>query len=65
MICAPVIDAVYVPDSAVNTYKAATGWSLISAKIHGISELNGGVTYATKAAWEAAGKPLALIDAYM
>lgn len=65
LICAPVIDAVYVPDSAVNTYKAATGWSLISAKIHGISELNGGVTYATKAAWEAAGKPLALIDAYM
>lgn len=59
------IDNIYVPDSAVNTYKTTSGWSAVASKIKGISELNGGVTYPTKAAWEAAGKPLALIDEYM
>lgn len=59
------IDNIYVPDSVVNTYKTASGWSAVASKIKGISELNGGVTYPTKAAWEAAGKPLALIDEYM
>ena len=59
------VDFIYVPDSAVNTYKTITGWDSVASKIKGISELNGGVTYPTEADWEAAGKPLALIDAYM
>lgn len=65
VIAEPAIDFIYVPDSAVNTYKTATGWDRVANKIKGISELNGGVTYPTEADWEAAGKPLALIDAYM
>lgn len=59
------IDYIYVPDSAVNTYKAASGWGPVANKIKGLSELNGGVTYATEADWVAAGKPLALIEEYM
>lgn len=30
---------IYVPDSAVDTYKAATGWSSYASKIHPMSEL--------------------------
>lgn len=59
------IDYIYVPDSAVNTYKAASGWGPVANKIKGLSELNGGITYATEADWVAAGKPLALIEEYM
>ena len=59
------ITAIYVPDSAVNTYKAASGWTPVASIIHPISDLNGGTKYATKALWEAAGKPVALIEEYM
>lgn len=59
------IDYIYVPDSAVNTYKTASGWQSVADKIKGISELNNGVTYATEADWVTAGKPLALIEEYM
>ena len=59
------ITAIYVPDSAVNTYKAASGWTSVASIIHPISDLNGGTKYATKALWEAAGKPVALIEEYM
>jgi len=63
-ICAyPSITAIYVPDSAVNTYKTTTGWTPVADKIHPISDLT---KYATRAAWEAAGKPdTALIEEYM
>ena len=61
----PNITAIYVPDSAVSTYKAASGWTSVASKIHGISELNNNTKYATKAAWEAAGKPVALIEECM
>lgn len=32
---------IYVPDSAVDAYKSASGWSSFSAKIKGISQYNG------------------------
>ena len=54
-----------MPDSAINTYKTASGWQSVADKIKGISELNNGVTYATEADWVTAGKPLALIEEYM
>ena len=57
------ITAIYVPDSAVNTYKTTTGWTPVADKIYPISDLT---KYATRAAWEAAGKPnTALIEEYM
>lgn len=57
------ITAIYVPDSAVNTYKTTTGYASVADKIHPISDLT---KYATRAAWEAAGKPnTALIEEYM
>lgn len=57
------ITAIYVPDSAVNTYKTTTGWTPVADKIYPISDLT---KYATRAAWEAAGKPnVALIEEYM
>ena len=59
------ISFIYVPDSAVSTYQSATGWGPVANKIKGISELNGGVKYATEADWVTAGKPLALIEEYM
>lgn len=34
-------DGIYVPDSAVNTYKSASGWSIMSTMIHPISEYQG------------------------
>lgn len=59
----PNITAIYVPDSAVNTYKTTTGYASVADKIHPISDLT---KYATRAAWEAAGKPnTALIEEYM
>lgn len=36
-----VTPMVYVPDSAVNTYKSAGGWSDVAAKIYPISEYQG------------------------
>ena len=33
--------SVYVPDSAVNTYKSASGWSSVSTNIYPISEYEG------------------------
>ena len=57
------ITAIYVPDSAVNTYKTTTGWTSVADKIHPMSDLT---RYATRAAWEDAGKPnIALIEEYM
>lgn len=57
------ITAIYVPDSAVNTYKTTTGWTSVADKIYPISDLT---KYATRAAWETAGKPnTALIEEYM
>ena len=59
----PNITAIYVPDSAVNTYKTTTGWTSVADKIYPISNLT---KYATRAAWETAGKPnTALIEEYM
>lgn len=57
----PNITAIYVPDSAVNTYKAASGWTPVASIIKPISELNGGVIYANKTDWETDGKPVGLI----
>lgn len=34
---------IYVPDSAVNTYKTAEGWSSFSSNIHPISEYSGDI----------------------
>ena len=34
---------IYVPDSAVNTYKSASGWSGYSSYIHPISDYNGSI----------------------
>lgn len=53
---------IYVPDDAVETYK--TAWPTHANNIFQISQLNLGVTYATKADWEAANKPIAIIDEY-
>lgn len=57
----PIISNIYVPDSAVNTYKAATGWIPVASLIKPISELNSGIIYSNKTDWQAAGKPMALI----
>ena len=35
------ITAMYVPDAAVDTYKADSGWSSIASKIHPMSEWEG------------------------
>lgn len=71
------ITAIYVPDSAVSTYQADPYWGGSATvpwdntvkynpyQIKPISELNGGVTYNTRADWEEAGKPVALITEYM
>lgn len=56
---------IYVPDAALNDYKSADVWKDNTSIIHGISELNGGIKYATEEDWEAAGKPVALIEEYM
>jgi hypothetical protein len=37
------IASVYVPDSAVDTYKEAANWSGIATKIHPISEYTGSI----------------------
>lgn len=34
---------IYVPDSAVNTYKSASRWSSVSSHIHPISDYNGSI----------------------
>lgn len=57
----PTITAIYVPDSAVNTYKTTTGWTSVASLIQPISSLNSGVVYATQQDWETAGKPVGLI----
>lgn len=54
---------IYVPDSAVNTYQ--TEWPTHATIIRGISSLNNGVIYSTKADWENAGKPIGLIAEYL
>lgn len=53
---------IYVPDSAVNDYKIAPIWSKVASYIYPMSDLQ---QYATQADWEAAGKPVGLIQAYM
>ena len=54
---------IYVPDSAVNAYKAADVWSTIASQIYPMSELT---RYATEADWVTAGEPATgLIEAYM
>lgn len=57
----PYITAIYVPDSAVNTYKTTTGWISVANLIQPISNLNSGIVYATQQDWETAGKPVGLI----
>lgn len=37
------ITAMYVPDSAVDTYKTNSGWSSIAAKIHPLSDYDGSI----------------------
>lgn len=54
---------IYVPDSAVNAYQ--TEWPTHATIIRGISSLNNGVIYSTKADWESAGKPIGLIAEYL
>ena len=62
---------IYVPDSAVSTYRAAwpdfsiTDNNVALELIQPISNLNGGVIYATEADWTAAGKPVGLIAEYL
>lgn len=55
---------VYVPDTAVTAYQNHAMWGT-QTTIKPISELNNGIRYTTVEDWEAAGKPLALIEEYM
>lgn len=53
---------IYVPDSAVDTYKEAPIWNKVASYIYPMSELT---QYATKEDWENARKPVGLIQEYM
>lgn len=61
---ATYINYIYVPDSAVSTYKSA--WTATnSSKIKSIHELNNGVVYSTETDWITAGRPIGLIAEYL
>lgn len=60
------ITNIYVPNSAVSTYRNNSDWSTLLAKGVNILSMNDLTHYATEAAWIAAGKPeTGIIDAYM